>query len=417
MLSLTMGCAQKTPTITNVRPDSGPSGGGTHITIAGSNFKKDSTVTIGGVALKDIKINTSGTNIEGTTPGGLPGIVDVIVKNPNAEQPSVAAKFTYEALEVVSTDPSDMTELSSPIDQVSVEFSQDIKVNSVIITIAGISGEVKYDPSTRVVIFKTQKPLKLGKSYMVRVSGAKDMADNIMADYTFGFKIESAVIARKKALKAGVKSGSVITEPNDFVGFMTDFYTAYKTGNWMIMTRLAESIEARNQFFQLLIEGSQGLAVPNMRDSSFDWSAGEFLSSGEIVLLGFCILAAGQGRSDPTDAEPTMDQRKSVLKVWKILYRTALSRIGSADEPTPTSACVTESKEKLSIAMGISMLLKDSVCGDLTLLGSAWLYERVGESKLSSDARKQAEEDFQGSIPWPPIVKKGNEYIIFDPTE
>jgi len=98
MLSLTMGCAQKTPTITNVRPDSGPSGGGTHITIAGSNFKKDSTVTIGGVALKDIKINTSGTNIEGTTPGGLPGIVDVIVKNPNAEQPSVAAKFTYEAL-------------------------------------------------------------------------------------------------------------------------------------------------------------------------------------------------------------------------------------------------------------------------------------------------------------------------------
>ena len=192
MLSLTIGCAQKPPTIESIEPDSGPSGGGTRITITGKNFKKNATVTLGGVALKEMEINPAETLVKGTTQGGLPGIVDVVAKNPNAKQPSVAAKFTYEELKVVSTDPSDTAELSSPIDQVSVEFSQDIKAGSATITVEGITGEVRYDSATRVATFTARKLLKPGKSYTVKVSGAKDLADNVMTDYTFGFKIEEA---------------------------------------------------------------------------------------------------------------------------------------------------------------------------------------------------------------------------------
>ena len=59
-------------TITGVLPISGPSSGGTHITITGTNFVSPATVTIGGAPATHVVV-VSDTQITATTPAGFPG--------------------------------------------------------------------------------------------------------------------------------------------------------------------------------------------------------------------------------------------------------------------------------------------------------------------------------------------------------
>ena len=69
LLILAVGCS-KPPTMTSISPNSGPSGGGTSVTITGEKFKQGATVTIGGKALVGLTISEDGTRVTGTTPGG-----------------------------------------------------------------------------------------------------------------------------------------------------------------------------------------------------------------------------------------------------------------------------------------------------------------------------------------------------------
>jgi len=75
-----------TPTFTSVSPTSGNIGGGTVITITGTSFDADATVTVGGAAC--------------TTPAGSAGAKDVVVTNPSSGTPVTATgtgAFTYQA--------------------------------------------------------------------------------------------------------------------------------------------------------------------------------------------------------------------------------------------------------------------------------------------------------------------------------
>jgi hypothetical protein len=66
------------PTITGVMPISGPSTGGTPITITGTDFFPYSTVLIGGAPATDVTV-VSSTKITATTPPGFPGPAEVKV--------------------------------------------------------------------------------------------------------------------------------------------------------------------------------------------------------------------------------------------------------------------------------------------------------------------------------------------------
>jgi nucleoid-associated protein YgaU len=196
LLLLAIGCAKKPPTITNIRPNTGDSGGGTPITITGENFKEGAEVTIAGEPVRDLKIvDPKGTSVTAITPGGPPGRQEVIATNLKAKEPSAPAYFTYEALKVVSTVPADGAQEPwyPRITKVSATLSQPIKTGSASISISGAMGEVSYDESTKTVTFTASEPLKTGASHAVTVSGATDMADNVMADYTFGFSVGEAV--------------------------------------------------------------------------------------------------------------------------------------------------------------------------------------------------------------------------------
>ncbi len=85
------------PTITNIRPAYGPTGGGTTVTITGTNFAADSTVSFGGTPGTVVGIPTA-TSIAVTTPAGAAGAVNVAVANPTAGTSVTATNaFAYVA--------------------------------------------------------------------------------------------------------------------------------------------------------------------------------------------------------------------------------------------------------------------------------------------------------------------------------
>ena len=193
-LMLVVGCARKPPTITSISPNTGPSGGGTPITITGEKFKEGATIAIAGKPVKISSINPEGTIVKAMTPGGPPGGQKVIARNVKAKDQSLPATFTYEALAVDSTVPADGAQVAwqPRIMQASAKLSQPTEPGSATIEIADVAGEASYDAATQTVTLTLSEPLRTGKSYTVTVSGAKDMAGNTMSAHTFAFSIEEA---------------------------------------------------------------------------------------------------------------------------------------------------------------------------------------------------------------------------------
>ncbi len=80
-------------TASSVSPNSGPTAGGTAVTITGTNFAAGATVTFGGTAATNV-VMVSGTQITATTPAGNAGAVTVTV-TVNGQSGSLANAFSY----------------------------------------------------------------------------------------------------------------------------------------------------------------------------------------------------------------------------------------------------------------------------------------------------------------------------------
>ena len=81
------------PLIASVSPASGPSSGGTRVTISGTNFRAGSVVTFGGAPATNVVVLNS-TTITASTPAGLPGTVGIVVTAGSAST-SMAGAFAY----------------------------------------------------------------------------------------------------------------------------------------------------------------------------------------------------------------------------------------------------------------------------------------------------------------------------------
>jgi hypothetical protein len=84
------------PGVSTVSPTSGPTTGGTQITITGTGFVAGASVTLGGTAASGVVVSNS-TTITATTPAHTAGTVDVAVTNPDGQSVSKAGAFTYNA--------------------------------------------------------------------------------------------------------------------------------------------------------------------------------------------------------------------------------------------------------------------------------------------------------------------------------
>jgi hypothetical protein len=83
------------PTVANIIPNSGPTAGGTPVTIAGGYFISGATVTIGGITAPDITV-VSSTSITAVTPAGTAGNQTVMVTVPGGSS-TLTGGFTYVA--------------------------------------------------------------------------------------------------------------------------------------------------------------------------------------------------------------------------------------------------------------------------------------------------------------------------------
>jgi hypothetical protein len=92
VLTLLGAATPPAPTVTAIEPSSGPSGGGTHVTITGSGFLDGATVQIGGEATPvDV---LSDTEITAVTPATPPGTVEVVVHDGNGSS-SGGPSYSY----------------------------------------------------------------------------------------------------------------------------------------------------------------------------------------------------------------------------------------------------------------------------------------------------------------------------------
>ena len=83
------------PVISSVTPSTGPTGGGTPVTINGNKLQSGATVTFGGVVGTSVNVASS-TQMTAVTPAHALGSVDVTVTNPGGKSATLAGGFGYQ---------------------------------------------------------------------------------------------------------------------------------------------------------------------------------------------------------------------------------------------------------------------------------------------------------------------------------
>jgi hypothetical protein len=82
------------PTVSGMTPKEGPSAGGTEVTISGTGYVDKPSVTFGGTPATSVAF-TNATTIKATTPKHDPGMVEVVITNPDGQEGSPKESFTY----------------------------------------------------------------------------------------------------------------------------------------------------------------------------------------------------------------------------------------------------------------------------------------------------------------------------------
>ena len=111
--SAKLAVASTPPTVASVTPNSGPTGGGTAITISGTSFAAgQTTAMIGGAPLLNVTVVNS-TTLTATTPPGAAGPANIVV-NVGPSSGTLTGAFTY-----VPPPPAPPTPASAPRDVVA----------------------------------------------------------------------------------------------------------------------------------------------------------------------------------------------------------------------------------------------------------------------------------------------------------
>ena len=223
------GCAgcNPEPIPSGMSPTQGPETGGTTVQITGEKFdmKNGVTVTFGGKNAQSVTV-PSETQITAVTPGGMAGeTVSVVVTNKGKPEVPVtlSQKFTYTDATpptVTMNEPADGTVISeyedslNVMNSLTVSFSEPIDSDTVSVDVAVTKTEDSMsDPMNATlsgtvsgsgdsVTFTSDMPMRAGRMYTVTVSGATDMAGNVLdSSHSFSFSITSPEVLYKYHVK------------------------------------------------------------------------------------------------------------------------------------------------------------------------------------------------------------------------
>jgi phosphatidylserine/phosphatidylglycerophosphate/cardiolipin synthase-like enzyme len=90
------GAPPAAPTVSSTSPNSGPTTGGTSITVAGTGFQSGATVSLGGTPATNVEVVNS-NSITAMTAARTEGTVNVVVTNADGQSGTLAGGFTYTA--------------------------------------------------------------------------------------------------------------------------------------------------------------------------------------------------------------------------------------------------------------------------------------------------------------------------------
>jgi len=99
-VAVTVTITAVAPTVTGIAPNSGPTAGGTSVTITGTSFTGATSVTIGGVPATGVTV-VSPTSITATTPAHAAGAADVAVTTTGGTGTGTGL-YTYQAAPTVT---------------------------------------------------------------------------------------------------------------------------------------------------------------------------------------------------------------------------------------------------------------------------------------------------------------------------
>ncbi|MBV8084129.1 MAG: IPT/TIG domain-containing protein [Chloroflexi bacterium] len=97
-----------TPGVSSIAPNSGPTAGGTNVTITGTNFENGATVTIGGTAATNVSV-VSDTSITASSSAHAGGAANVVVSDPDGNSGTLNNGYTYIAPTPTATATSNAT--------------------------------------------------------------------------------------------------------------------------------------------------------------------------------------------------------------------------------------------------------------------------------------------------------------------
>ncbi len=200
-VTLTQGFtyALPAPAITDISPATGPTSGGTLITITGTNFQSGATVKIGASQATDVNV-VSATSITARTPLGPVTeqlSVDVVVTNPDSTKATATGGFTYSVppLAVISVTPNIVLPLGAP------------GAGPVVVTIFGagfttaLSSTVTVDGVAATGV-QVVDPVTLHATFPARPAGTRDVVVTVggtSATLKNGFSWQNAPSRRRSS--------------------------------------------------------------------------------------------------------------------------------------------------------------------------------------------------------------------------
>ena len=176
-----------TLTATSVSPLSGPTSGGTLITVDGTGFVSGATISIGGTAATGVSF-VSSTRLTARTPAKPAGGYSVVVRNPNGQTANTPRGFTYSG---TSTPTPTTTPVATAVSPLSGPTS-----GGTLITVTGsgfVSGatiRIGGTPATGVTFVSSTRltartPAKPAGGYAVQVFNPNGRWDNTPRGFTY----------------------------------------------------------------------------------------------------------------------------------------------------------------------------------------------------------------------------------------
>ncbi len=108
MLAQAFTYTSATLTVSKVSPFSGPSAGGTTVTISGADFLSGVSVTFGGLPASSVNL-TDSTTLVAVTPPHASGSADVTITNSDGTSASLSSGFTFHSINLLWNAPSTST--------------------------------------------------------------------------------------------------------------------------------------------------------------------------------------------------------------------------------------------------------------------------------------------------------------------